>query len=91
MTKLERYEVALQDIKMLQIKYEWSVALKSIEEQLEYLINLENDKSGDFSKLGNINIGVLAAREVEDMDRSIADQLHSISTEVKRMVVTPGA
>ncbi len=85
MTRLEQFEAALRNVKLLQAKYEWSVALKSIEEQLEYLISLESGISRDSSKLGNINIGVLAAREVEDMDRNIANQLHSVSAEVKRM------
>jgi hypothetical protein len=83
--RLTEFEEALAEVRRLQAQYAWSSALRSIAEQLEYLAGVERG-DGDRSKLRRINIGVLAAREVEDMDLKLAERLHKISAEVARMV-----
>jgi hypothetical protein len=55
------------DIERLRKTYEQSIALKSIAEQLDYLIDAEQRGFKDLTKFARINIGVLAAPEVEDM------------------------
>src|SRR4051812_14107380 len=56
----------------------------SVIEQLEYLIGLESGSQLDRSKLRQINIGVIAAREIESGDPTLATWLYEISDEVRR-------
>ena len=83
--RLGEFESVLAEVRSLQLRYAPSSALKSIAEQLEYLLGIER------SKLSRINIGVLAARDVEDMDLNIANRLYAISAEVRRMAQEPNA
>lgn len=69
----------------LSIKYPHSLALQSINKQLEYLINIETGTITDRTQLKNIIIGVLAAREVEPLDEDLAEILYKVSGEVSRM------
>jgi hypothetical protein len=84
MTELAALLDAAEDVKQLRTRYRESVALKSIAEQLDYLIGIERGDITDRSKLTAINIGVIAAREVEDMDLSVAMKLHKLNAEVIR-------
>lgn len=60
-------------------------AIQSIIAQLEYLEAIESDPTKDRSRLGDIIIGVLGAREIEDRDMQLADILHEVSGEARRM------
>jgi hypothetical protein len=85
MTRLERFQSALDHCARLLKQYPNSRALESIMEQLRYLIGVESGSVSDRSRLRAINIGVLAAREVEDMDNKVAEALHSVAAEVRQM------
>jgi hypothetical protein len=85
MTRLERFQTALDRCARLLAQYPQSRALVSIMEQLRYLIGVESGAVSDRSRIRSINIGVLAAREVEDMDQEVAELLHSISAEARGM------
>lgn len=76
----------LRDTKQLKEKYSGSYMLQSAIDQIEYLIDLESGKSTDASKLQTINIGLIAVRAVEDMDMDVADKLHAVAAEVRKMV-----
>jgi hypothetical protein len=89
MRKSNNLEDTLTSVEVLAIKYPESIALKSIISQLKYLIDLNNRVCSDQSKLSAINIGVLAAREVEDMDHRIAEQLYLIAADIKRIIGKP--
>jgi hypothetical protein len=52
--------------------------LVSIQKQLEYLIKFNNDQI-DGSRLKDINVGLVAVREIENWDNELADLLHEIS------------
>ncbi|MEC4594654.1 MULTISPECIES: immunity protein Tsi6 family protein [Nitrospirillum] len=51
----------------------------SIRNQLEYIKDVFTGKNTDKSKLGEIIIGVQAAREIENIDEDFAEMLHDIS------------
>lgn len=85
MNRLNLFKAATESVERLSLTYPNSVALRSVMEQLRYLIEVETGISKDTSKLGQINIGVLAAKEVEDMDAGVAEELYVVSAEVKKM------
>lgn len=59
--------------------------LVSIQKQLEYLIKF-NNKEADGSRLKDINVGLVAVREIENWDDELAALLHEISTEVRILI-----
>jgi hypothetical protein len=84
---VETFSAALHDLQRLMDKYPRSTALKMAAEQLAYLIDIESGKSMDRSKLGNINVGLIGLREVEDMDPELATRLYHIQAIAKKMAV----
>lgn len=60
--------------------------LESVIEQLKYLIDLEDGNNTDRSQLDTINLGQIAARDIEQLDANLADLLHDVSAEVTKMV-----
>jgi hypothetical protein len=86
MNRLNMFRTATESVERLLLNYPNSVALKSVIAQLRYLIEVEAGVSKDTSKLGQINIGVLAAKEVEDMDVGVAEELYTVTAEVKKML-----
>ncbi len=60
--------------------------LESVIEQLKYLIELEDGINTDRSQLDTINLGQIAARDIEQLDTNLADLLHDVSVEVTKMV-----
>jgi hypothetical protein len=85
MVRLTLFHNALDGCKRLQVIYPASRPIQSIIAQLDYLIALETGQCSDRTRLKDINIGVLAAREVEDMDMQVAELLHTVSAEARRM------
>lgn len=61
--------------------------LLSVEAQLEYLIGILDGKIFDRSRLGEIVIGLYAAREFEDRDMDFANQLYDVVAIVDAMKV----
>lgn len=59
--------------------------LESVIEQLEYLIDLEDGINADRSQLDTINLGQIAARDIEQLDANLADLLHDVSAEVTKI------
>jgi len=60
------------------------VPLISIQKQLEYLINFNNG-AVDGSRLKDINVGLVAVREIENWDDNLAGLLYKIDVEVDRL------
>lgn len=55
-------------------------------DQIDYLIAIESGASSDLSKLKNLNIGWIAARELDGFpDTALIDKLHLISAEVGKI------
>jgi len=53
--------------------------------QIEYLLSLERGSSTDRSRVKDINIGVLAAREIEPLSMETAEILHAVAGEARHM------
>jgi Tsi6 len=85
MTRLELFQEALLATKSLQAKYAHSKPIQSVVDQLSYLVDLQSRLSTDRSKLTTINIGVIAAREIEDIDMGLAEKLHEVAAVVRTM------
>lgn len=58
-------------------------ALHSIAHQIDYLTGIDNGSISDRSKLKNITIGVLTAREIEPLDDVATEIFYKISVEAK--------
>ncbi|HXE04808.1 MAG TPA: immunity protein Tsi6 family protein [Bryobacteraceae bacterium] len=66
-------------------QYPTNTALQSVAKQIEYLIGLESGSNSDRSRLKDITIGVLTAREIEPLDDDAAETFYQISSTAKRM------
>lgn len=86
MSDLELINTALSATMALSQQYPESRPVSSAVEQLEYLVTVENGSNADRSFLPNINLGLIAAREVDDMDPDVADLLYKVQALVKRML-----
>jgi hypothetical protein len=60
-----------------------SQPLRSIEKQLEYLIDLEEGRRVDVQLIANLNLGLLAARELEPHDMELANLIYDVTKAVK--------
>jgi len=79
-----RFKAVLSTINGLKVTRGPSRALELIGEQLEYLIEYEEGRvDGDL--LGNLNFGVIAAKELDTSHPDLAMELYWISSEVERL------
>ena len=85
MTRIELLEKGLRACFLLRQQHPENQALISIGEQLEYLSTLEQGVHQDRSRLKDIIIGALAAREIESLDIEIAETFFQVASEVTRM------
>lgn len=69
----------------LLMRYPRNSALTSVARQIEYLIALEKGELSDRSRLKDINIGVLTAREIEPLDDVASETFYQIASESKAM------
>lgn len=65
-------------------RFPFMFPLESVIKQLEYLIDVESGRA-DCSGLKTINIGEIAARDIEELDGNLAKTLHEVSAEVRKM------
>jgi hypothetical protein len=62
-----------------------SQPLLSIEKQLEYLIALEQGQRSDTELISNLNLGLLAARELEPHDMELANLIYDVTEAIKQI------
>jgi 1,2-phenylacetyl-CoA epoxidase PaaB subunit len=62
-----------------------SLPILWVVQQLEYLMGVATGQTSDRSRLKDINLGLIAAREIEDRDMELADMLHRIDAEARRL------
>lgn len=60
-------------------------AILSISRQIDYLMGLDSGAISDRSRLKEITIGVLTAREIEPLDDEASEVFYKISSEASRM------
>lgn len=68
-TKLDKFRLEKKD----------NPLLESIHIQLNYLLQLLENPNSDRSKLKDINIGLIAVREIEGIDDKLAERLYEIN------------
>jgi hypothetical protein len=85
LTRMEMYERARNRIDILLQAEPDNPLLESVKLQLQYLRDLEDGKHQDRARLKDINLGLIAVREIEGWDDELADLLHRISAEVRQM------
>jgi hypothetical protein len=59
--------------------------LASVKDQLDYLRAIERGDETDRSRLAEVNIGVIAAKELEDRDPAAAEVLHRVAGAAREM------
>lgn len=59
--------------------------LESVKRQLEFLIDLDEGKRTDRANIKRLSIGIIAVREVEDLDSELYDLLIQAASEADRM------
>lgn len=56
----------------------------SIIEQLEYLRDVESGRNTDLTRISELSIGAMAAKNIEDRDEPFANLLYEIEDEAER-------
>jgi hypothetical protein len=83
--RLDILEIGKKKCDALLVRYSSNTALTSVARQIEYLIGLEDGTLSDRSRLKEITIGVLTAREIEPLDDDAAETFYEIASLSKRM------
>lgn len=83
--RIELFNRGLALCKKYKEQYPGDPVFESIENQIVYLVNIEKGTQKDRTKLKEIVLGVLAAREVESLDSTFAQVLYDIDSKVKLM------
>lgn len=74
---------AIEKLDIFRLGKEDNYLLESVNTQLNFLITAINDPASYNSKLKEINIGVIAVREIEGIDDELAEILYEIDYWVK--------
>lgn len=69
----------------LRTKYPENAAIKSVQLQIEYLIEIVADPEKDRSRLREIIIGLLTAREIEPLDEDGSEVFYQIASLAKHL------
>jgi hypothetical protein len=85
MNRQQLLALGRQKCSVLLGQYPSSIALLSVSRQIDYLIGVEDGSIPDRSRLKDITIGVVTAREIEPLDDDAAETFYQIASEAKRM------
>lgn len=85
MTRKKLLELGRQKCSVLLGQYPSSTALLSVLRQIEYLTGIDDGSITDRSRLKDITIGVMTAREIEALDDDAAETFYQIASEAKQM------
>jgi hypothetical protein len=85
MNRLSLFKKTLEMCRARLKKSSTSQPLHSIEKQLEYLIDLEEGRRSDIERMADLNLGLLAARELEPHDMELANLVYDVTQAVKQM------
>ncbi|MGF6415783.1 immunity protein Tsi6 family protein [Paraburkholderia sp. MM5482-R1] len=83
--RLSILQSALTASEQLLARYPENNALQSINVQLKYLMSVASGEESDRSRLKEIIIGVLTAREIESLDEDAAELFYKAADEARRM------
>ena len=85
MNRLQLLEQGRQQCAALKAQFPDVQAIESVGIQIEYLIGLETGALSDRSRLKDIVIGALTAREIEPLDVDASEVFYKIASEAKLM------
>jgi hypothetical protein len=85
MNRQQLLELGRKKCSALLSQYPSSTALLSVSRQIEYLIGIADGSVVDRSRLKEITIGVITAREIEPLDDDAAETFYQIASEAKQM------
>jgi hypothetical protein len=85
LSRLAVFERALIAVRALQRKHD-RAELRSVVEQLEYLIGLEKDETANRSNLPRLTMGLIAARMIEQLDESTAELIYQADVCAREMI-----
>lgn len=88
MSRLELFTTARERARAVLEANSFLFPLESVITQLAYLIAVEEGTAKDLDPLQTMDLGQIAARDIEPVDRDLADMLHSISAEVRRILAS---
>lgn len=86
MSRLELFTTARERARAVLEANPFLFPLESVIAQLDYLIAVEEGTAADLGPLQTMDLGQISARDIEPVDRDLANMLHSISAEVRRML-----
>ena len=86
MNRIDLFEKALVDVRLAFAKAPHMFPLKSVIDQLEYLVDLEKGSAANIIDLETITIGQIAARDIDNFDPALAELLHEVSAQVRKMI-----
>lgn len=87
MSRIECFKDALERSKAALNTAPFLFPFKATIEQLQYLIDVEEGKTQDFSRLKDLKIGWIAVRELDGYtDESLIEELCVISAEIDKMM-----
>ena len=75
MDRTSVFQHAKEAVLSLDIPETYDRHIQSVVKQLEFLIDFENGEQADFELLERVNIGIIAARIIEDCDLTVAEKL----------------
>ncbi len=84
-TRKQLIEKALFKSREVKLKFPTYFFWDTLERQLEYLLDLAENKTCDKSKLKNMTIGILTVREIEGLDEELSDSLYQVADMAEKM------
>lgn len=78
---------AIEKLDTFRLGREDNYLLESVNTQLNFLITVIDDPASCNSKLKDINIGVIAVREIEGINDDLAEMLYEIDYWVKNKLL----
>ena len=83
--RIKLFKDALLAIEKLIQDYPDIQQFESVKNQLNYLLEIEENKRTDIQRLKDIIIGIITVREIEDRDMNVANLMYEVTEEVKKM------
>ncbi len=83
--RLELFNIALESTKQKLREHPNYFILKSIIEQLLFLIKIEEGEEIDISDLKSMTIGRIAAYDIDNLDSNLASILHEVAAQIPAM------
>lgn len=83
--RIKLFKDALLAIEKLIQEYPDIQQFESVKNQLNYLLEIEENKRTDIQRLKDIIIGIITVREIEDRDMNVANLMYEVTEEVKKM------